>query len=251
MPRQEVLILAMTRMLSGICTAGFTRDPDPVTGLRWVRPVREFGAVQRGDMTDREGRPVECCDVVDLNLIEPRPEPPHVEDWLTDFVHHCPRLVRRLEGDKRAVFFPDYIDQAPEDVLFEHTRSLCLVAPEQVWVHFWLDGYSGKYEARMGFLLPGDANHPRAMGSRGVPVTDLRWQDLGRSWLSQGGGQLALDQDELFERLGAEALYLVVGLSRNWQGEYWPLVVGVHVVPDYVIASVSGAGQGGEVTRGS
>ena len=28
-------------------------------------------------------------------------------------------------------------------------------------------------------------------------------------------------------------LYLVIGLSRNWQGEYWPLVVGVHVVPDY------------------
>ena len=242
MPRQEVLILAMTRMLSGICTAGFTREPAPVTGLRWVRPVREFGAVQQGDMTDGEGRPVVCCDVVELELIEPRPEPPHVEDWLTDFVHHRPRLVRRLEGEKRAGFFRGYVDQAPEDVLIDHTRSLCLVEPEQVWVSFTLDGYSGKYEARMGFVLSGDANHPRATAPRGVAVTDLRWQELGRSWLGQGGGYLALDQDELFERLGTRALYLVVGLSRNWQGEYWPLVVGVHAVPDYVIGSVSGAG---------
>jgi hypothetical protein len=51
MPLQEVLILAMTRMRSGICTAGFTHEPDPVTGLRWVRPVRDFDTVQPGDMT--------------------------------------------------------------------------------------------------------------------------------------------------------------------------------------------------------
>ena len=41
----------MTKMLSGICTAGVTRDPDPVSGLRWVRPVREFGSLLPGDMT--------------------------------------------------------------------------------------------------------------------------------------------------------------------------------------------------------
>ena len=42
-----------------------------------------------------------------------------------------------------------------------------------------------------------------------------------------------MNHDELFERLNVEAVYLAVGLSREWQGEYWPLVVGVHVVPDY------------------
>ena len=56
MPLQEVLILAMTHMLSGICTAGFTREPDPITGLRWVRPVRDFDTLQPGDMTDADGR---------------------------------------------------------------------------------------------------------------------------------------------------------------------------------------------------
>jgi hypothetical protein len=235
MPRQEVLILAMTRMLTGICTAGFTQDRDPVTGLRWVRPVREFGTLLPGDMSDAGGRLVQCGDVVELDLIAPHPDPPHVEDWLTDFVRHRPRVVRRLEGEKHTRFFARYLDRAPEDVLLDHKRSLCLVQPEQVWASFWRDAYSGKYEARMGFVLPGDANHPRATSRRGVSVTDLKWRALGQAWLDQAGGSLTLDHDALCERLGAEAIYLAVGLSRRLEGEYWPLVIGVHAVPDYEV----------------
>ena len=240
MPPQEVLVLAMTHMLSGICTAGFTREPDPITGLRWVRPVRDFDTLQPGDMTDADGRLVQCGDVVELNLLAPCPDPPHVEDWLTDFIHHRPRLLRRLEGEKRARLLARYLDRAPEDVLIRHTRSLCLVQPEQVWASFSLDAYSGKYEARMGFVLPGLEAHPRATSRRGVSVTDLKWRALGRTLLAaqdeqSGRGRLALDHDALCERLNTEAIYLAVGLSRFWQGEYWPLVIGVHVVPDYEV----------------
>jgi hypothetical protein len=233
MPKQEILILAMTQMLSGICAAGVTREPDPVTGLRWVRPVRAFDTVLPGDMTDAAGRLVQCCDVVELHLLAPRPDPPHVEDWTADFVRHRPRLLRRLEGERRARFFARHLDRTPEDVLVHHTRSLCLVRPERVWARFSLDAYSGKYEARMGFHLAGDVHCPRAAGRRGVAVTDLKWRALGRAWLGDRGGRLALDQDALFEHLDAEALYLAIGLSRSWQGQYWPLVVGVHAVPDY------------------
>ena len=85
----------------------------------------------------------------------------------------------------------------------------------------------------MGFQLEGGGNHPRATSGRGVPVTDLKWLGLGRSWLPGAGGSLSVDHEALFERLGAQAIYLALGLSRNWEGEFWPLVVGVHVVPDY------------------
>ncbi|HET89343.1 MAG TPA: hypothetical protein ENN99_01170 [Chloroflexi bacterium] len=233
MPLQEVLILAMTEMLSGVCTAGFTREPHPVTGLQWVRPVREFGPLLPGDLTDAAGRLVQCGDVVALNLLKPRPDPPHVEDWVTDFVNHRPRLLRRLEGEKRAAFFARYLDPAPEEVLVQQIRSLCLIQPEQVWVSCSLDGYSGKYEARMGFRLPGEANHPQAASRRGLSVTDLAWRALGRTWLGEGGGRLELDHETLLERLGVEAIYLAVGLGRKWQERYWPIVVGVHTVPDY------------------
>jgi len=226
MPAREVLILAMSKMRSGICTAGLTTERDAVTGLRWVRPVREFDTLLPGDMTDANGRLLQCCDVVELNLISPRPDLPHVEDWVTDFIRCRPRLARQLEGERRAKFLAQYLDHQAEDVLIHRTRSLCLAKPEQVQAQFSLDAYSGKYEARMSFALPGD------MTRTSVSVTDLKWRALGRAWLGNGG-QLALEHLTLVERLRADAIYLTLGLSRNYQGQYWPLVVGVHVVPDY------------------
>jgi len=233
MPLRQVLVLAMSKMLSGICTAGMTTESDPVTGLGWVRPVRDFDTLLPGDMTDTAGRLIQCGDVVELNLLAPRPDPPHVEDWTTDFIRCRPRLARRLEGERRASFLAQRLDPAPEDVLIHHTRSLCLAQPEHVQARFALDAYSGKYEARMSFVLPGDANHPQAISKKGVSVTDVKWRALGRNWLGERGGQLMLEHAELFERLHADALYLTLGLSRAYQGQYWPLVVGVHVVPDY------------------
>jgi hypothetical protein len=226
MPVREVLILAMSRMRSGICAAGMTTERDATTGLRWVRPVREIDTLLPDDMADASGRLLQCGDVVELNLISPRPDPPHVEDWVTDFIRCRPRLARRLEGERRASFLAHYLDQQPEDVLIHQTRSLCLVRPEYVQAHFSLDAYSGKYEARMGFALPSD------LARTSVSVTDLKWRALGRAWLGNGG-QLTLDHSALVERLRADAIDLTLGLSRNYQGQYWPLVVGVHVVPDY------------------
>jgi len=228
MPVREVLILAMSRMRSGICMAGMTTDRDAVTGLRWVRPVREFDTLLPGDMTDANGRLLQCSDVVELNLVSPRPavDVPHVEDWVADFICCRPRLARRLEGKRRASFFARHLDCAPEDVLVHHARSLCLVRPDYMQASFSLDAYSGKYEARMSLTLPGDITRVN------VSVTDLKWRALGRTWL-ESGGQLALEHAPLKERLRADAIYLTLGLSRNYQGQYWPLVVGVHVVPDY------------------
>ncbi len=233
MATQELLILALTQMRSGICVAGFTREPDPVTGLRWVRPVRDFDTVLPGDMTDANGYAFQCCDVIALNLVAPRPCPPHVEDWRADFACPRPRLLRRLEGDRRAEFFAARLDRAPEDVLVHQTRSLCLVQPDKVWAEFSLDAESGKYEARMGFTLPGVPDHPRAASPHGASVTDLRWRDLGRTWLAEGDRSLKFGHDALFAQLDCQSLYLVIGLSRLWKGEHWPLVVGVHTAPDF------------------
>lgn len=232
MSQQDVLILAMTKMLSGICTAGFTTEPDPISGLKWVRPVKDHGTLLMGDMTDADGRVVQCSDVVSLNLRKPRPDPPHTEDWVTDFVYHRPELRRRLEGERRARFFAGHLDQRPADILVHETRSLCLVKPDRLWARFELDAYSGKYQARLSFVV-GDIRHPRASSPRGVPVTDMKWRALGRAWLGEAGGQLDLDEATLKTRLNADEIYLALGLSRTYERKVWLLVVGVHVVPDY------------------
>lgn len=231
----EVLILAMTRMRSGICTAGLTTQPDSVTGLRWVRPVKAHGTLLLGDMTDDAGRVVQCSDVVSLELKRPCPDPPHTEDWLADFVYNPPRLVRRLEGERRARLFATHLDRAPEDVLIRQTRSLCLIHPDRLHARFSMDPHSGKYEASVGFRL-GGLRHQRASSPRGVPVTDIKWRALGRTWLGGSAGELAFDGSQLADRLHAEAIYLAVGLSRGYEGRYWLMIVGVHVVPDYEVS---------------
>jgi hypothetical protein len=230
MPDTEVLILAMTRMLSGVCTAGMTHEPDETTGLRWVRPVKDYGTLLLGDLTDARGRVIQLYDVVSLHLLEPRPNPPHTEDWLTDFVRHRPRLLRRLEGDRRRKFLQEYLDTDPYEVLVAQKRSLCLTQPDQVWGCFTLDSYSGKYEARLAFSLA-DQAFLGSVSKGGLPVTDLKWRALGRAWLP--GGRLDFDDDSLRERLEADEIYLTVGLSRTYEGRIWPLVLAVHTVPDY------------------
>jgi hypothetical protein len=233
MPPQEVLILAMTRMLSGVCTAGFTQQPDPVSHLRWIRPVKEHSSLLLGDLTDADGRVIQASDVIEFHLQRPRSDPPHTEDWITDFIFRRPRLLRRLEGDRRARFLARHLDQAPQDVLGrDPTRSLCLIRPDRLWACFTLDPHSLKYETRIGFILDG-IPHRRANSPHGVSVTDLKWRALGRRWLGDHSGRLKLDDGALRERLGAEEIYLALGLSRGYQGQLWLLVIGVHVVPDY------------------
>jgi hypothetical protein len=251
MPAQEVLILAMTYMRSGICTAGFLQQPDETTHLHWVRPVKEHDTLRVADLTDASGRVAQVGDVLELDLKQARPEGPHTEDWISDFIYHRPRLLRRLEGEHRARFLTTHLDRSPQDVIARQTRSLCLVKPDDVWARFSQEPQSGQFEARLGFRLgnvpprggtpfaPGGEDptgeyvtHEHASSPRGIPVTDLKWRALGRAWLGQAG-ELAVSGPELASRLHATDIYLALGLSRGYQNEYWLLVIGVHVVPDY------------------
>lgn len=235
MPTREILVLAMTRMLSGVCTAGLVHQDHPASRLSWVRPIKERSSLLLGDLTDARGRVIQLGDVVEMQLSRRRSIPPHTEDWITDFIYHRPRLLRCLEGDRRARFLAEHLDRAAEEVLGQHpSRSLCLIRPDRLWAHFTLDPYSLKYEARIGFTQS-DACHPQANSPRGLAVTDIKWRALGRSWLGEKGGELRMDKSALRRRLPAENVYLALGLSRGFQGKMWLMVIGVHVVPDYQV----------------
>ncbi len=238
MSTREVLVMAMTKMIGGVCTAGFVHEPAERV-CRWVRPVKAGSAVLLGDMTDRDGRPVQMGDVVELHLLRARAVAPHVEDWETDFIKQRPHVVRCLEGERRAEFLARHCDPKPAEVLARHTRSLCLLRATLRLARFEAGATIEDFKARLLFDLPdaGDLDELRLAGlenGRGLPVTDLKWRALGRSWLAaSGASSLALEADELAERLGGERCYLSLGLTRMHTGVHWPLVIGVHPVPDY------------------
>jgi hypothetical protein len=232
MPPTEVLILAVTKMLGGICIAGMTAEADPVAGLRWVRPTCEYGHVRLGDITTPDQQILEPFEVVEFNLLRPHSQPPHVEDWIADFVYQRPRIVRRLKGERRAAFLSRYLDKAPGEVLESQHRSLCLVRPEWVTGCFRLDGYSGHFEARLAFGVCG-RTYRGSPSKGGVPVTDLRWRALGRAWLPEAGGWTEFETGDLEARFGIQELFLAVGLTRSYQGSFWPIVIGVHSCPPF------------------
>ena len=232
MPIKEVLLLAVTKMLGGFCIAGMTTEPDPVTGLRWVRPVPEYGHVLLGDITAAAGQVLRPFDVVEFHLVRPKPDPPHAEDWIVDFVHNRPHVARRLEGERRSRFLATYLDREPGQVLRLHERSLCLVKPDWVKGTFRLDPYSGRFDANLGFGLKG-RRYTGSHAKGGLPVTDLKWRALGRAWLPADGGWVDFDEGDLEARFGIEMVYLALGLTRSFKGEFWPIVVGIHTEPDF------------------
>jgi hypothetical protein len=232
MPCQEVLILAVTKMLGGVCIAGMTSEPDDVTRLRWVRPVRDHGHVLLGDITTADDAVLRPFDVVEFHLLRPCPTVPHTEDWITDFVRQRPRISRRLEGERREGFLRTYLDTAPHQVLANQQRSLCLVKPEEIKGCFRLDPYSGRFDARMAFGL-GGRTYRGSYAQGGLPVTDLKWRALGRAWLPEEGGWTEFEDGDLEARFGIEEIYLAVGLTRSFEGSFWPIIVGVHTLPDY------------------
>ena len=93
MPLRQIVILAMTYMKTGICTAGILLDGSSGPANWWVRPVKKFGSLVTSDMTEAAGTVVRMGDVVELNLLEHRPADNHVEDWVTQFSRPRPRIV--------------------------------------------------------------------------------------------------------------------------------------------------------------
>ena len=216
MTPDRVVLLAVTKMLSGMCTGGVSLS----TG-KWVRPVKEFGSVLLGDLTYKDKAVMRPFDVVNFSLAKPRPKPPHIEDWVCDFVRARP--VRTDHMEDRLQFLERHSEPDAAGEILRAQRSLALIEPSEVEATFRLDAYSGKYDARVKTPQTGD---------RPLPVTDIKWRALGRKLLS-GREDLALGSDAARERLGAQRIFVALGLGRMHEGKYWPLVVGVHIWPDY------------------
>lgn len=246
--KTTLAMLAVTLMKTGVCIAS-VRPEAPAT---WVRPVREFGSVLLGDITypppagaqgQSQGpsqssphprRVLRAFDLVELTLGRARPEPPHVEDWICDFVRARPHLLGVVsEGERAALLEGAAAD--PEDIWGRGSRSLGTLAVAELAATFQHDAYTGKYEARLSFpgLPPGVTS---------AACTDLKWRALGRRLLAERGSAeragdvrtLTLAGDALWALLGgARRCWLALGTTRAYDGRHWPLVVGVHTLPDY------------------
>src|SRR5262245_41026735 len=136
----EVVLLAVAKMLSGVCIAGIR----PESG-EWVRPVKQFGTLLPGDSRYQDGSWMAPFAVVELNRLRARPSAPHVEDWTADFVRPRPRRLRRLDQVERRALLETALDPETQAAWEARRCSLALFRPATITAYFSLDAYSSKY----------------------------------------------------------------------------------------------------------
>jgi len=223
--RTDIAILAVTKLGSELCVAGVDRRRN------WVRPTslssgpwRQFPKLDAYDESNR--LVIASSNVVSIRLIRhiPYRGTPHVEDWEYDW--KCkPVLVKTLTDPERLYLFERIAEESLVPLLEKQERSLCLIEPSTiVLADFANTSYSGKYQPKLTFAFGGEVYT--------FKVPDVYWRAVGRH-LSANGYNRILRGGKLQAALRYSRIYLAVGLTRMYKGEYWPMIVGVHTVPHF------------------
>lgn len=224
---RELLVMAVTRLGTGVCVACVERA-DP--GYRWIRPTREQGdwrQLEADDLLNSCGEVVvQVGNVLSWPLGNAMPREVHLEDVFTaglaekvrtlsayQFQQTCGRLC---EEDFRS--------------FLSSNRSLILVRPHEIQqVHFERDS-KGNVAARIRF------RHGNLVEDYGV--TDLAWRSLGQELLGACHRELKWTEPELKQHTGLSIRWLAVGRGQRWKGAphpfagcYWPFTITVLTDP--------------------
>lgn len=221
----DVLILGMGRVKHSYSVVGMTTESDPITKLRWVRPLKANGLpLTRDDLHYEDGQPIRLGDVVQLDLEPLASAPPFVENVQANWDSGPPLFIRDLTEARRAAFFPKHLDPEPIQVLGRAPqRSVCLVKPDTVEAVFSFDAETERFEAR---LMP---RLGRLRSEDGVPVYDPYWLQWGRAQL---GDQEFVQIDDAELRALVGEIYLTLGLNARGRAQ----MIGVHTIPNYELA---------------
>ncbi len=219
----DILVLGIRQAGSSYGLVGMSTEPDPTTGRRWVRPLKNGLPLTRDDLIYEGGQPVQLGDVIQLDLLEPKPEPPFTENVLANWDAGPPIFIRDLTEARRAAFFPAHVDPDPQAVLRgSPSRSVCLVRPDEVEAVFSYDAEIEQFETR---LFP---RIGKLKKEDGVLVYDPYWKRWCRVQLGDEE-YIHYDHAELRELVGE--MYLTIGLNARGGVQ----VLGVHTVPAYQV----------------
>jgi len=221
---KEFAVLAVTKLGEELCVAGVVKNK------RWIRPTsfdpggwRQF---RKCDVFDKNKNPViALSNVVILKVLAfiPDSDAPHIEDWEYD-PKIKPVLVKTLDDQGRLKLFKSVCEHSLDPLLEAQERSLCLIEPASIIsADFSNRSLTGKYQPILGFEFQGKAHF--------FKVTDIHWRAIGRNFPGQ-----CLDGKSLRQALKFEKIFLSIGLSRKYQGQYWPMVIGVHLIPQFPVS---------------
>jgi hypothetical protein len=241
MPAVTLVVLASTKMQNRICVAGIDKAG------KWIRPVSGADFNFTPQMLQENGRVVvEPYNVVEFAVTKALSNTPQSEDVEVN-LNRGPHLVETLSDssvlrflrmhDESKVFSGSTVDFGP--FLITNNRSLILSKVDKV-VDAYRELRGQRRQRRIAFVVRGK--------SFDYPCTDLRWRAYTRSTQTmsveeavsesrraQQTGREFLDRDAKGLELlnAASELYFTIGLTREYLGRYWPMIIGIHAMPRF------------------
>ena len=232
----SLVITDVTRMQEGrVCIAGYDRH------RKCVRPVLPPPGIHERTLYVNDCVVVFPFAVVEYDLLQPVPHPPHTEDYRYDPASI--RFVERLDEKRKQVILtrtvfqsvqaifevPIYSDVGHYVMDGQGPRSLGTTRPRQILKAIYEQSPEGKWKYRLGFV-DGDGT------TYWLTVTDLAWRYYC-DYQRQNGRDPKGITSELTTALKSSQVYLRIGLARGWK-EYpdrcFIQMTGVYTFPDYL-----------------
>lgn len=214
----ELTILAVSKMFGKACVACIN------TEMKWYRPVREPDYnLNIMDINPRTGN-IQKGNVLVFEDNDFLNNTPHSEDFNIS-LNRPATFIRKLNSEELINVVCE-VDESTailarnlniKDYLANSNRSLCALTPDNIIGHTDIDAFDGRYKPKIHFEFAGrDLN---------LSCTDIYWRALGRT---DSGREI---QREILEN----DVHFVIGLSRFFMGDYWPMIVGIHPLPNMEI----------------
>lgn len=236
----DVTILAVTKRYDGVCIAGVNN------ALRWIRPVKTESLMLE-DIQLSNGEYTETSKVYDFPLNTTHaPNPYQTENHIID-ESRIISYIRTLTDVQRNDLF-SRLSESPlitaqnsdiSEILKSRHRSLILLGPveiESASIDRDRNINPPKITCRISFRINGIQIHGQNNVTN-LPCTDLKYMAFARNLLNQRNvDYLQLTGAELQAQLRFAQVFIAIGLtglSRGTHGDYWPMIIGVHTIPDY------------------
>lgn len=216
--RKQIIITGITRMNQGnICVSGV----DPQT-WRFVRPLFQSG-LQRDFTLEGRTQVISHFNLVEIEFKHYRPDHIyHTEDWIIN-ENFAPRFIRHLTDQEIVNVLNRMSITDLNQAMQPQDKSLFIVKTRQI-LQIWDEISFDKFKVRMSFIDNAGTIHNR------VPVTDLLTLAFVKYQKSINNNNYSAELKKAFN--ANPHRYIRIGLTRQFQGQYWKQVTAMITIPD-------------------
>ncbi|MBW2976247.1 hypothetical protein KY347_02265 [Candidatus Woesearchaeota archaeon] len=228
----ELTILAVTKRDYGVCIAGIGEK------LSWVRPIKNRILVLDDIKLNRGVYLSNSC-VYTVSAKKSGCKGHQSENYLIDEKEPISYLKKLGDAERNELFsklsenllITSNPNQGVCKLLKEKNRSLILLGP--VTIDAVELSQDDNIHARIDFSI--GQIKIKNQNFKSLPCTDFKFLSFSKDILKeQNTSYLRLDGNDLRDLLKVEKFFIALGLTAElYRGDYWPMVIGVHTIPDY------------------